>query len=166
MAAISAAELDATWRQLERVPRPDLARALARAQELGAAAFKRKDYQGAYDHYNQAVTGLEYLARTGADATERDAVRALANRSACKLGRGDAAGAARDAAECARREPAWPKAWYRLGRALFAQDKFGDASQAFDEGARLEPDNAEFGRWRERCRCRRRGLVRAACLLP
>ena len=64
MAAISAAELDATWRQLERVPRPDLARALARAQELGAAAFKRKDYQGAYDHYNQAVTGLEYLART------------------------------------------------------------------------------------------------------
>ena len=93
MAAISAAELDATWRQLERVPRPDLARALARAQELGAAAFKRKDYQGAYDHYNQAVTGLEYLARTGADATERDAVRALANRSACKLGRGDAAGA-------------------------------------------------------------------------
>ena len=40
MAAISAAELDATWRQLERVPRPDLARALARAQELGAAAFK------------------------------------------------------------------------------------------------------------------------------
>ena len=95
MAAISAAELDATWRQLERVPRPDLARALARAQELGAAAFKRKDYQGAYDHYNQAVTGLEYLARTGADATERDAVRALANRSACKLGRGDAAGAAR-----------------------------------------------------------------------
>ena len=154
MAAISAAELDATWRQLERVPRPDLARALARAQELGAAAFKRKDYQGAYDHYNQAVTGLEYLARTGADATERDAVRALANRSACKLGRGDAAGAARDAAECARREPAWPKAWYRLGRALFAQDKFGDASQAFDEGARLEPDNAEFGRWRERCRAR------------
>ena len=154
MAAISAAELDATWRQLERVPRPDLARALARAQELGAAAFKRKDFQGAYDHYNQAVTGLEYLARTGADATERDAVRALANRSACKLGRGDAAGAARDAAECARREPAWPKAWYRLGRALFAQDKFGDASQAFDEGARLEPDNAEFGRWRERCRAR------------
>ena len=62
--------------------------------------------------------------------------------------------AARDAAECARREPAWPKAWYRLGRALFAQDKFGDASQAFDEGARLEPDNAEFGRWRERCRAR------------
>ena len=74
MAAISAAELDATWRQLERVPRPDLARALARAQELGAAAFKRKDYQGAYDHYNQAATGLEYLARTGADATERERV--------------------------------------------------------------------------------------------
>ena len=141
MAAISAAELDATWRQLERVPRPDLARALARARASGAAAFKRKDYQGAYDHYNQAVTGLEYLARTGADATERDVVRALANARRA-LGRGDAAGAARDAAGCARREPAWPKAWYRPGRALFAQDKFGDASQAFDEGARLEPDNA------------------------
>ena len=37
MAAISAAELDATWRQLERVPRPDLARALARAVRAGTA---------------------------------------------------------------------------------------------------------------------------------
>ena len=114
MAAISAAELDATWRQLERVPRPDLARALARAQELGAAAFKRKDYQGAYDHYNQAVTGLEYLARTGADATERDAVRALANRSACKLGRGDAGGAARtrrSARAASRRGPRPGTGW-------------------------------------------------------
>ena len=79
MAAISAAELDATWRQLERVPRPDLARALARAQELGAAAFKRKDYQGAYDHYNQAVTGLEYLARTGALIQIEKAGAALAS---------------------------------------------------------------------------------------
>ena len=81
MAAISAAELDATWRQLERVPRPDLARALARAQELGAAAFKRKDYQGAYDHYNQAVTGLEYLARTGADATASSVLGGVATMS-------------------------------------------------------------------------------------
>ena len=53
MAAISAAELDATWRQLERVPRPDLARALARAQELGAAAFKRKDYQLSLIHISE-----------------------------------------------------------------------------------------------------------------
>ena len=152
MATISQAELDATWQQLDRVPRPDLARALARVQDLGARAFKRKDFRAAYDHYNQAVTGLEYLARAGPAGAELDAVKALANRSACKLGLEDAKGAAQDAAECASRAPRWPKGWYRLGRALVAKGQFTDAAQTFAEGRRLDPENAEFEAWGARCR--------------
>ena len=102
---ISQAEADATWEQLGAVPRDQLEVAIQRTQELGATAFKAKDYKKAYEYYNTVVTGTEYLQQTG--PTPNDStylVNALSNRSACKLGLGDAAGAFKDA-----REPGVPR---------------------------------------------------------
>ena len=55
----------ATWEQLGAVPRDQLEVAIQRTQELGATAFKAKDYKKAYEYYNTVVTGTEYLQQTG-----------------------------------------------------------------------------------------------------
>ena len=179
---ISQAEADATWEQLGAVPRDQLEVAIQRTQELGATAFKAKDYKKAYEYYNTVVTGTEYLQQTG--PTPNDAtylVNALSNRSACKLGLGDAAGAFKDArepgvprraprrqsprlarrpvtaprrSECVRLRPKWQKAWYRFGRALYDQGKVAEAEAAFAEGIQLDLGNGEMLRWRAKCRKR------------
>lgn len=150
---ITQAEADATWEQLKAVPRDQLELAVQRTQELGATAFKAKDYKKAYEYYNTVVTGTEYLQQTGPspdDATYL--VNALSNRSACKLGLGDAAGAFKDASECVRLRPKWQKAWYRFGRALYDQGKVAEAEAAFAEGIQLDLGNGEMLRWRAKCR--------------
>ena len=150
---ISQGELDATWKQLAAVPRAQLEQAMARLQELGAAAFKQKDYKKAYEHYNQVVTGAEYLQQTGPEPDDTKAVmHALSNRSACKLGLGDAAGAFKDASACVRYDPKWQKGWYRFGRALYEQKRFAEAEAAFAEGVQIDVENGEMLRWRAKCR--------------
>ena len=140
MPQITQGEADATWAQLGSVPREQLEQGIARTNELGATAFKAKDFTKAYEYYNTVVTGTEYLQQTG--PTPEDAtyvVNALANRSACKLGMKDAAGARADASECCRLRPKWQKGWFRFGRALYDEGNFPAAEAAFSRLVDLEP---------------------------
>ena len=122
-------------------------RALARAQEP-RGGVQAEGLPGAYDHYNQA-DGLEYLARTGADATERDVVRAPANRRRASSGaatRPARRGTRRSARAASRRGPR-PVGWGGPSR------RQARRRPGVRRGAR-EPDNAEFVRGRERRRAR------------
>lgn len=155
MPQITQGEADATWAQLGSVPREQLEQGIARTNELGATAFKAKDFTKAYEYYNTVVTGTEYLQQTG--PTPEDAtyvVNALANRSACKLGMKDAAGARADASECCRLRPKWQKGWFRFGRALYDEGNFPAAEAAFAEGIQLDLRNPEMLKWRAKCRKR------------
>ncbi|KAH8061467.1 hypothetical protein JL722_4091 [Aureococcus anophagefferens] len=153
--------------------------AIQRTQELGATAFKAKDYKKAYEYYNTVVTGTEYLQQTGPSPNDSTyLVNALSNRSACKLGLGDAAGAfatpqpapARATTIAAPRRDDPPP---RLARrpihaprrsecvrlrpkwqkawyrfAAYDQGKVAEAEAAFAEGIQLDLGNGEMLRWR------------------
>ena len=72
-------------------------------------------------------------------------------------------GALTDAQRCRQLRPRWAKAYFRLGSALHALQRFEEAAQALFEGVQLEPDNIELARaFREAVDDGRRAHQRAA----
>eukprot|EP00628_Pelagophyceae_sp_CCMP2097_P009279 CAMPEP_0184127762 /NCGR_PEP_ID=MMETSP0974-20121125/26236_1 /TAXON_ID=483370 /ORGANISM="non described non described, Strain CCMP2097" /LENGTH=942 /DNA_ID=CAMNT_0026431173 /DNA_START=1 /DNA_END=2826 /DNA_ORIENTATION=- len=138
-------------------PRADVERAIERSQELGAAAFKSKDFKGALGYYDTAVHGLIFL-----DEAATPLLKALSNRSACHLALGASDKAFNDAADCVKLRPDWQKGWYRLGRALYDQKKVFEAEAAFAEGIQLDLSNLEMQRWRQKARDRMEDVKVAA----
>ena len=65
--------------------------------------------------------------------------KALSNRSACKLLTRDVRGAVDDARQCVKLNGAWPKGWYRLGRALLESGRAPEAEAAL-VGKTMGPD--------------------------
>ncbi|KAM0909687.1 hypothetical protein ACQ4PT_014663 [Festuca glaucescens] len=69
----------------------------------------------------------------------------LANRSLCMLRMGENKRAAlSDATECRMVRPFWPKACYRQGAAYMALKEYEKACDAFADGLKLEPTNADI----------------------
>lgn len=119
---------------------PELvAAAVGMAREEGNRFFKAKQYAQALEMYTQAIAGVP--------SSESSLLGALlSNRSACHLQLGRHADALNDARCCAELRPDWAKAYYRLGNALAAGDRLGDAVAAFRRGAALDPDSADMRR--------------------
>lgn len=125
-----------------QLSRDEIERAVLRSQELGASAFKRRDYKEALTMYEAVVAGTQYLEDV------EELAKALSNRSACKLLTRDARGAVDDARQCVKLNGAWPKGWYRLGRALLEAGRAREAEAALTQGLKLDPTSNELATWR------------------
>ncbi|KAJ8600486.1 hypothetical protein CTAYLR_010362 [Chrysophaeum taylorii] len=138
------------WEALEKMPLGEIERVVGRSQELGAQAFKARDFGKATEYYTTVIAGTQYLAEKDA-ANIKAITTAVSNRSASRL-RIDVEGSLSDARECVRLRPEWQKSWFRLGRALLAKGAAAEAEAAFAEGIQLDTSNAEMIRWRAKAR--------------
>lgn len=107
------------------VPPELVQHAVAIAKKCGNEAFTSKRYRDALQFYTQAIAG------SPADKSLRS------NRSATYLLLGDNERALDDAVRCVALDNDWPKAHYRLGKALAALGEWHAASATLERCARL-----------------------------
>uniref|UniRef100_A0ACD5WE37 Uncharacterized protein n=1 Tax=Avena sativa TaxID=4498 RepID=A0ACD5WE37_AVESA len=105
---------------------------IAQLKSFGNQSVERKDYFSASAFYTKAI-----------DLDPNDATL-FSNRSFCWLRMGDGQKALSDALECRKLRPDWLKAYYRHGAALSLLEDRGGACQAFLDGLKLDPENAEM----------------------
>uniref|UniRef100_A0ACD5X6W7 Uncharacterized protein n=1 Tax=Avena sativa TaxID=4498 RepID=A0ACD5X6W7_AVESA len=105
---------------------------IAQLKSFGNQSVERKDYFSASAFYTKAI-----------DLDPNDATL-FSNRSFCWLRMGDGQKALSDALECKKLRPDWLKAYYRHGAALSLLEDRGGACQAFLDGLKLDPENAEM----------------------
>lgn len=99
----------------------------------GNKAYKKKDYSTAVKFYSVAI-----LKSDSGDAT------LFSNRSLCWIKMGDGNNALKDAEVCRFFQPYWPKACYRQGAAHMLLKDYEKARDAFLDGLKLDPTNAEL----------------------
>ena len=115
---------------LSEFPPELVAHAVDQSRRAGNRAFASGLHREAARLYTQAIAGAPHD-------------RALhANRSAANLALGDVDAALRDAARAVAIDPDWPKAHYRLGRALADAGEWTRASAAFARCVELAPDDS------------------------
>lgn len=95
------------------------------------AQFKQRNYRNAYLDYTRAL-----------EATPDDRAL-LANRCQTYLKVSKNSAALTDAERCVNAAPDWPKAHYRHGSALVANERFAEAVTAFERACELDPSNSE-----------------------
>lgn len=99
----------------------------------GNAQLAAKNYAGAVEMYSRAI-----------DLDPDNAVY-YSNRSAAYLAMGDARGKAlRDAEKCIELKPEWWKGYSRKGAAEHALQRFDAARATYNQGLKLDPDNASL----------------------
>ena len=74
----------------DKIPPAQLREVIRKSRDMGAEAFKQKDWKNAHQFYNQAVFAAERLK-------DPDLIKVLGNRSACHLALGNHDLALRDA---------------------------------------------------------------------
>nr|CAB3477193.1 unnamed protein product [Digitaria exilis] len=107
-------------------------RKVAHLKSLGRMAVEREDYLSASGFYSKAMD------------LDSDDATLFSNRSLCLLHMGDAQKALADALACRKMRPDWPKACYRQGAALMLLKDFESACEAFFDGFKMDPKNAEI----------------------
>ncbi|TVU30038.1 hypothetical protein EJB05_21641, partial [Eragrostis curvula] len=105
---------------------------IAQLKSLGRKAIERNNYFHASTFYTKAMD------------LDPDDATLFSNRSLCWLRQGDGEKALLDALECKKMQPDWPKACYRQGASLMLLEDYESASEAFFEGFKLDPENAEI----------------------
>ncbi|KAJ4744908.1 ankyrin repeat family protein [Rhynchospora pubera] len=113
-----------------------LGKELAEVKVKAADSFKKKEYKAANLFYTKAIE-IDKMNGSGDAAL-------FSNRSLCWYRTGDGDQALKDALVARRLRPEWPKAFYRMGAALMLLEEYGQASQAFINGLRLDPTNIEM----------------------
>ncbi|KAM0909683.1 hypothetical protein ACQ4PT_014663 [Festuca glaucescens] len=105
-------------------------------KQQASEAFKREEY---------IIAGHLYTCAMEFECSPDDYATLLANRSLCMLRMGENKRAAlSDATECRMVRPFWPKACYRQGAAYMALKEYEKACDAFADGLKLEPTNADI----------------------
>ena len=115
---------------LTEFPSALVAHAVDQSRLAGNRAFASGLHREAARLYTQAIAG----------APDDRALHA--NRSAANLALGDVDAALRDAARAVAIDPNWPKAHYRLGRALADAGEWIRAADAFARCLELAPDDS------------------------
>lgn len=100
-------------------------------KEKGNDCFKKGDYPGAIQHYNEAIK------RNPEDA------RVFSNRAACYTKLLEFQLALKDCEECIRLDPTFLKGHIRKANVLFAMKEYTRASSAFQKILELDPGNQE-----------------------
>ncbi|XBI89314.1 hypothetical protein VPH35_027147 [Triticum aestivum] len=98
-------------------------------------AFNRKEY---------LIAGELYTCAMKFEPSPKDLAILLANRSFCLLRLGRGKDALSDADACTMVRPRWPKGYYRKGAALMLQEDYEKASEAFEDGLKLDPTNVDI----------------------
>lgn len=124
----SASEPDA-----EASPASEASRAQAEAKrQEGNAAFKANDFLQAALYYTEAIELCP------------DLHLAWANRAQCFLHTGQPEKALTDATRCTELAPDYAKGWFRMGIALHALRRFGEAIGPLTEAEKLDPKNSQI----------------------
>lgn len=97
---------------------------------LGNKAIQAKDFDEAIDKFTRAI----------ALAPENHIL--YSNRSAAYASKKDWDNALEDAEKTTDLKPDWPKGWGRKGTALFGKGDLVGAIDAYEEGLKLDPNNA------------------------
>jgi len=95
----------------------------------GNEALKAKDFDKAIEWYSEALK------------LHSDHVY-FSNRSAAYLSKGFAETALKDAEDCIKLNPTWPKGYNRKGAALHKMKRYDDAIAVYEEGLKLDPNDA------------------------
>lgn len=103
-------------------------------KDKGNKAYGAGRYQEAIDFYTQAI-GID----------NRNHVY-YSNRSAAYLAMGKNNEALADAEQCHKINPGWSKGFFRVGAALRALGRLGEAEAILREGLRADPSNADLQR--------------------
>lgn len=117
---------------IPKKPRNKTMDKIADLKSQGENAVKRKDYLGASKLYSEA------LELDNCDAT------LYSNRSLCYVQIGKSQKALLDADVCIARRPNWVKGYYRKGAAHMSLKEHKKAVEAFLDGLKLDPGNAEI----------------------
>jgi len=113
-----------------------IAFAAQKSKELGNAAFQKREYAEALDHYAGALMG---------EAPEK--YKIFSNRSACLFALGRYAEALVEATKSIRDNKAWSKGYYRAGRAAMELEYYQEAYEMFQKGLEKEPGNKDIATW-------------------
>lgn len=97
---------------------------------LGNKAIAAKNFDEAIEHFTKAIeltpeNHILYSNRSAAYASKKDWEHAL-----------------QDATKTTELKPDWPKGWSRKGAALFGKGDLVGASEAYEAGLKLDPNNA------------------------
>ena len=102
------------------------------AKNKGNTLFQQKQYQKAIDHYTTAIS------------ISGDQTAYYSNRCAAYQVLQMYHEALVDAETCTKLDPKWVKGWFRLGATLILLGREPEALDAFNQGLKLEPTNADI----------------------
>lgn len=97
---------------------------------LGNKAIAAKDFDAAIEHFTKAI-----------ELTPENHIL-YSNRSAAYASKKDWDNALNDAEKTIELKADWPKGWGRKGTALYGKGDLLGASEAYEEGLKLDPNNA------------------------
>jgi len=118
----------------------------AAIKEEGDILYRDKRYQAAVAKYSKAIELLFPLVnnhRLDSDTALQTLYVSYSNRCACFLQLNSAALALRDAQECVRLKPDWPKGYLRLGSSHTRLNQTADAIAAYEQVLLLDSNNQE-----------------------
>ena len=113
---------------------------MATFKELGTKAFSAKDYPKAVEHFTDAIK------ENPNDHT------LFSNRSASYFNMGQAKLALDDAEKCIEIKGDWDKGHQRRAMALQQLGRFDESITAYEQGLKLNPENAQIKQGLEQCR--------------
>jgi stress-induced-phosphoprotein 1 len=113
-------------------------------KELGNAAFKAQKYPEAVAHYTEAL-------KRGPPKVNPEAFKLFSNRAACYTKLGAWNEGLKDADECIRLAPDFPKGYSRKGHLQFFMKEFDKAMETYETGLKHDPENAELKEGLMRC---------------
>jgi stress-induced-phosphoprotein 1 len=113
-------------------------------KELGNAAFKAQKYPEAVAHYTEAL-------KRGPPKVNPEAFKLFSNRAACYTKLGAWNEGLKDADECIKLAPEFPKGYSRKGHLQFFMKEFDKAMETYETGLKHDPENAELKEGLMRC---------------
>ena len=117
-----------------------------RVKAQGNEAFKKERHAHARERYTAALNLARQANEKPAKGLPTRVALCLANRSQVHLATEEPpyADALKDAEECTREGPGWPKGFYRLGQVYMKREEYMKAYSAFKQGWHLDMSNAEL----------------------
>eukprot|EP01023_Acetabularia_acetabulum_P000337 TRINITY_DN10134_c0_g1_i1.p1 TRINITY_DN10134_c0_g1~~TRINITY_DN10134_c0_g1_i1.p1 ORF type:complete len:617 (+),score=132.73 TRINITY_DN10134_c0_g1_i1:86-1852(+) len=112
--------------------------------QKGNGLFKDMKYPEAVQHYTEAL-------KRGPPGEWENAYKTFSNRAACYTKLGALNEGLKDAEECIRLKPEFPKGYSRKGHIQFFSKEYEKALETYDQGLLHDPSNQELLDGKRRC---------------
>lgn len=116
----------------------------AEEKDKGNEAFKAQKYPEAVQHYTEAI-------KRGPPSVNEEAYKLYSNRAACYTKLAALSDAMKDADECIRLKPDFPKGYSRKGHVQFFMKEYDNAMETYEAGLKYDPENQELKDGLMRC---------------